>query len=337
VAQATTWPVAAGELARPPAGTPKGATLDKFLPGKIAINAGDRITFSSASFHTVAYLAGGKPFPLFVPDPAHGKYQGINDAAGAPFYFNGLAKLIYNGAAFGPLGGATVPGAGPVSTGVLSPHGPRAKPATATLTFPKAGSYRLICTIHPGMGMVVLVKPAGAAVPLTPTQVKAEILTETAAGWAMAKKLVTVKPPPNTVYQGVGASVTVLAYVPSLLTVKVGTTVHFPNHSPTEVHNLAFGPVKWVNTFMKKTDLLPQGPTAPNQVSPVFPYGSDPKPMYDGEGVHGNGFFATPLTIGSRRVPLPHENVVTFTKPGTYKYFCLIHGPDMSGTVVVTP
>ena len=28
---------------------------------------------------------------------------------------------------------------------------------------------------------------------------------------------------------------------------------------------------------------------------------------------------------------------VTFTTPGTYKYFCWIHGPDMGGTIVVTP
>jgi len=28
---------------------------------------------------------------------------------------------------------------------------------------------------------------------------------------------------------------------------------------------------------------------------------------------------------------------VTFTKPGTFKYICWIHGPDMSGTIVVKP
>jgi plastocyanin len=28
---------------------------------------------------------------------------------------------------------------------------------------------------------------------------------------------------------------------------------------------------------------------------------------------------------------------VTFTKAGTYTYFCPVHGPDMAGTVVVTP
>ena len=38
-----------------------------------------------------------KPIPLLVPDPAKGKYAALTDAAGHPFYFDGLAKSIYNG------------------------------------------------------------------------------------------------------------------------------------------------------------------------------------------------------------------------------------------------
>jgi plastocyanin len=337
-AQAATWRVDVGEQTRPPAGTPKGSTLDEFLPGRLVINAGDRVKFSSATFHTVAYLAGTKPQALFVPDPAHAKYEGINDAAGAPFYFNGLAKLIYNGAAFAPTGGKTIPDTGPVSSGVLSPSGSGAKPATVTYTFPKEGRYRLICTIHPGMKIDVAVKSAGAAVPLSPMQVKAEILTQTAAGWAAASKVVAVKPPALTVYMGVGNASTVLGFIPSLIKVKAGTAVRFVNRSPREVHNIAFGPLRWINGFMRKTDLLPQTPKAPNQVSPVYPYSTEPtaNPTYDGAN-HGNGFLATRLTSGSSAIRLPRTSTVTFTKPGTYKYLCLIHGPDMSGTVVVTP
>jgi plastocyanin len=70
----------------------------------------------------------------------------------------------------------------------------------------------------------------------------------------------------------------------------------------------------------------------------VLPFGTDPKGVYTYDGTnHGNGFFATPLTAGSAKIPLPRASKVTFTKPGTYKFFCWIHGPDMSGTVVVTP
>ena len=58
VAQAANWQVAAGEQARPPAGTPKGTTLDAFFPSKLVVNAGDSVTFSSATFHTVTYTGG---------------------------------------------------------------------------------------------------------------------------------------------------------------------------------------------------------------------------------------------------------------------------------------
>ena len=72
------------------------------------ISAGDSVTFSSATFHTVTYTGGKAPAGLFIPDPAKGMYTGLNDAAGTPFYFNGLPKLIYNPAAFAPAGGKTI-------------------------------------------------------------------------------------------------------------------------------------------------------------------------------------------------------------------------------------
>lgn len=322
-----------GEQTRPPAGTPKGATLDAFLPSALTINAGDSVTFSSASFHTVTY---GKPSPLFIPDPAKGTYTNILDAAGSPFYFNGLPKLIYNPAAFAPSGPKTISGKTPVSSGVLTPPGK--KPVTATYTFPTPGVYHLFCQVHPGMKATVVVKPAGGPVPKTPAQVSAQALSDVAAGWAKAKaEVAAAKPGANTVYMGLGTTSALLAYFPKVLTVKAGTTVTFANRSPSEVHNIVFGPKKYIAALSKKIDLLPRGPNSPNQVAPVLPFGSEPKGQYNYDGTsHGNGFLATPLTAGNAAVPLPKTSKVTFTKPGKYSYFCWIHGPDMSGTIVVT-
>src|SRR5215510_3974153 len=53
-----------------PAGVPSQTTLDAFFPSKVTIAAGDSITFSSATFHSVAY--GLKPPAFFLPDPAKG-------------------------------------------------------------------------------------------------------------------------------------------------------------------------------------------------------------------------------------------------------------------------
>lgn len=338
VAQAANWQVSAGEQARPPAGTPKGTTLNAYLPSKLAINAGDSVTFSSATFHTVTYTGGKPPAALFIPDPAKGTYSGLNDAAGTPFYFNGLPKLVYNPAAFGPAGGKTITAGVPASSGVLSPAGPKAPPAKVTYTFPKTGSFQLICNVHPGMKVVVTVKPSGAPLPLSASQVTAKALTETTAAWAKGKALAAAPVPTNTVYAGVGSTTTILGFFPRVLKVKAGTTVTFLNHSPSEVHNVAFGPAKYLLAFSKQTDLLPAGPGSKNQVTPLYPFGTEPKGGYTFDGQnHGNGFFATPLSAGSPLVPLPRSAKVTLAAAGTYKYICFLHGSDMAGTVIVTP
>ena len=150
-AGAATWQVYLGEQGKPPAGTPKGATLNAIFPAALQIHAGDKVKFTSATFHTASYLGGTALGPPFMADPAKGTYSGINDSTGAAFYFNSLPKLVYNTAVFGPAGGTKVPGKGYVSTGILSP-GPNGKPVSATLTFPKAGAFKLDLHGSPGHG-----------------------------------------------------------------------------------------------------------------------------------------------------------------------------------------
>ena len=145
-------------------------TINQFLPSKLVIAAGDNVTFTSNSFHSVTYSP--RPIPLLVPDPKKGTYAGLTDAAGTPFYFDDLPKLIYNPLAFGPFGPKTISGATPASSGAMGPQGPKSPPATATYAFPKPGTYHLFCTLHPGMKATVVVKPAGSAVPKTPDQVQ---------------------------------------------------------------------------------------------------------------------------------------------------------------------
>ena len=75
--QSTTWSVAVGEQSKPPAGTPKQASLNQYFPGRLAVNAGDKVTFTSFGFHTVTYL--GKSIPEFLA-PAKGEvYEGPTD------------------------------------------------------------------------------------------------------------------------------------------------------------------------------------------------------------------------------------------------------------------
>jgi plastocyanin len=334
---ATTYTVFLGEQKEIPGGFKKfPVTINQFLPSRLVIAAGDSVTFASASFHTVTYSPS--PIAPLVPDPAKGSYTGIVDSAGTAFHFDGRPKFIYNGQAFGPFGPKTISGKTPASSGVLSPRSPKAPPATATFSFPKAGTYTLFCTLHvPSMKATVVVKPAGSAVPKTPAQVQADALLAQTAAWDEGKKLhASTKVGPSTVAMGVGGKTTTLAYYPKSLKVKAGTTVNFVNKAPSEIHNLTFGPPKYIEKLGKQVDLLPQGPKSPNQVAPFLVYGSDPAPFtYPGAAAHGNGFYVTPLTAGAG--PLPRSQKVTFSTPGTFKFFCWIHGPDMGGTIVVTP
>jgi plastocyanin len=331
--QATTWNVQVGEQGKPPAGTPKGTTLNQFFPGKLAINAGDKVTFTSFAFHTVTYL-GGKPRPpLVLPDPEKGTYEGILDAAGQPFYFNGMPKFVYNGAAFGPYGPRTISGRTPASSGAIFAQSPR-KPAQVTFTFPQTGSFKLLCAIHPGMEVSVVVKPRGAGVPSTEA-VAARAKAETDAAWAKAKALAAAAVPSGTVTMGIGGKTAILDFLPAVTRVKAGSTVSFVNRSASEVHNVVLGLPKYIRRFGKQTDLFPLGPNAKNQTTPILVYGSDPKPLTFEAGIHGNGFFAGPLTDGTAG-GLPAATRITFTSPGRYRFICFIHGPDMAADVVVT-
>jgi len=332
-ANAASWTVNAGEVTKPPAGTPKGTTLNQFFPGRLQVNAGDKVTFQTLAFHTISYLGGKLQGPPgFIPDPQKTLYQGITASDGAEFYFNGLMKFVYNAAVFAPAGPKTISGKTVTNALVFSPNGK--KPGGTTYTFPKAGQYAVLCLVHPGMRMVVDVKAKGATVQ-TPKDVKGVQKVETDAAWAKAKVLANVKVPANTVYMGLGGKTELLDFKPDVLRVKAGTTVNFVIKSPSDAHDVAFGPLKYMDKFHQRTDLFPMGPNTPNQVTPPFIYGTDPAPYsYDGTN-HGNGFFVTPLRDG---VPggLPNTFRITFPKPGKYHYICFLHGPDMAADIVVT-
>ena len=139
---------------------------------------------------------------------------------------------------------------------------------------------------------------------------------------------------------GVGDDATMLGYFPNKLTVKAGTTVTFVNKSPSEAHNVVFGPKKYIEQLQKKTDLLPHGPDRPEPGRRrSLLYGSEPKGgyTYDGDEPRqrllrdaGDDRPGTPSRCRTRRRSRSRS-------PGKYKYFCWIHGPDMRGEIDVTP
>ena len=273
-------------------------TINLFLPSRLVIAAGDSVTFTSASFHSVTY--NPKPIPLLVPDPAKGTYAGLADAAGHPFYFDDLRSSSTTRSRSGRSGRRRSPARRPPRA-APRPEGPKAPPATATYAFPKPGAYKLFCTLHPGMKATVVVKPAASAVPKTPDQVKAQALAAADGGVPEGDRAEQRRRSRRRTLSrwASAAGVAMLAYYPKVLKVKAGTTVTSSTSRRARCTTSSSGPKKYLEQW--EEDRSPaRRARGPNQVTPILPYGTDPKPLtYAGATTHGNGFFATPLTAGA--------------------------------------
>jgi len=335
-AAARTWVVWAGAPVNAPAGLQSSVpVLDQFIPRTLQIHVGDKVTFKSREFHTATFL-GSTPaaqMPLLMPDPTS-HYGGISDALGTPFWFNGgPPKFIYNPQAFQAVGSAVVADAAVHS----SPNFAFIPNHQYTFTFTKPGTYRIVCLVHGEMKGMIVVKQKRAKI-ATAAKVAAAALKQLSQSWGTARSLASQVPSdPQTVYAGLGTTTALLTFQPKRLTVPVGSTVTWLENSPSEVHNIVFGDEAYIAELTQAVDLFPVAPGAPNQANPFVVLGSEPPGPYTYAGSnHGNGFLSTPALDKDPNSPPPESFGVEFTKVGTYHYFCMIHGKDMSGDIVVT-
>jgi plastocyanin len=344
-ARAATYTVAVGtpQTAHLPGAFAAGLfDADGYYPGGLRIHRGDSVKFVGG-FHTATILGSASAAALssIQPDPAH-LYAAENDAAAVPFYFGGKPKAIYNLATFGPIGSKVVNSkTATYSSGVLG------SPSGYTLKFNRVGTYRVICLIHPFMSTRIIVRKRGVAIPTKRAQSRragAQLAADIAAAKKADLRLPRFAQDPTSplVLAGGGNSrrFSLFAFYPSALSVKVGTTVTFRNASPNEPHSVALGDINVQMAFLALNDLQPTGPTSPNQLAPTFVYGTDPAVggvrTYTGNGMHGNGFFSTPLTFHAPGTPFLPETKIKFTAAGTYTYICQLH-PFMVGTINVHP
>jgi plastocyanin len=314
------------------------ADVNDFFPHGTTIHVGDSVKFVPTQFHTVDFpRPGGQPLALILPNGQ--TIAGNNDAANAPFWFNGQQQVGFN-PVLGPPGlfgkKTTFTGAKRVESGLPL----ASKPKSFTVKFLKTGTFTYYCDVHPGMKGTVKVVSKNGKVP-TARQDKATLRTQVASTLKTAKRLQHTVVTGNAV--SVGASgpggVESFAFFPANKTVKAGTTVTFSMSSKSfEVHTATTGPG---NPETEPSSYL--GQIAASLQGLVF----DPRAVYpsDPPGTtaaltptfHGNGFWSSgALDTSSATAALPKSNVVTFSAPGTYQFYCMIH-PFMHGTVTVTP
>jgi plastocyanin len=218
-----------------------------------------------------------------------------------------------------PFGGSTYDGSVYTSSGFFTgTH-------TYTLTFPKAGTYAYLCLLHePVMAGIVVVQPAGTPYPhpqgfytgqgmqalnasLSAAQGAVREFPFTDGGTTLAAGIASglaAAPPSNsTVMRFLDSSV---YNGNSTVTVPLGTTLTWVNEANNALHTVTFPPL---------------GQQPPH--NPLTP--ATGGPTYDGSTLVHSGL-----------IPPGHSFSVTFTRRGTYPYYCILHIPDgMTGTVIV--
>ena len=326
-AQAATKQVTIGP-AKPLAGVPPVAFDADFYPRKITIAKGDHIRFKwTTGFGDVIHVPKGQDLPsLGVPRPDK-LVADAKDAAGTPMWFNGQPNLSPNMPALMPQGGKVINGSKVVGSG-LSFEGPM-KPWKVRIT--RSGTYRFGSVFHPTKQLTVKVKKSRKGVPGKKADKRA-LARQVRASTKLAKKLVAFDGPNgNVVRAGNDAKgIAQIAFFPARKTVKVGDTVKFEmsKHS-IEIHNVHFGPKDYVDPFAQRF--------LGEVLEPFVVYRSDAPGTavsFDGTN-HGNGYYNSGILDSDAASPFPSSDSVTFTKAGTYTYYCAVHGNDMSGEIVV--
>lgn len=335
-AQAATKTVSMG----PPPATAKtlqqtyASDANAFFPSSIAIRVGDRVRFVPAGFHT-AHFPGrsGKPTTPFIPT---GKtIAGVNDEAGVPFWFNGQPELGANPKVFGPGGklGKTVVTDGTKEIQSGAPLARRPKPMVVRFT--KAGLFRYVCDIHPGMKAAVRVVSRSRRVPSAAADAR-RVRRQSARAISVAKAFKRVTAPANTVNVGLAGrgGVSLFAFAPDKLTVPVGTTVTLRmTRGDFETHTVTTGPgdpAKQPTSYLGKLTASLESPATDQKA--LYPSDLPPAPAALTGTLHGNGFWNSGGLDSAASTPLPQRNQVRFAAAGTYKFYCLIH-PFMQATI----
>jgi plastocyanin len=206
--------------------------------------------------------------------------------------------------------------------------------------FTKVGSYTYFCDIHRGMKGVVHVLAKSARIPSAKADART-VKNQLARDLKLGKKLAKTKAPKDTVIVGPAAShgVEFFGFAPAKQTVPVGTTLKFTLPSLSlDIHTATTAPGDPGGENGPGTGYLGDlenefnGQAPPSRVLyPSDPFGTAASLTPTS---HGNGFWNSGL-LNNHQPPLKSGESVTFSAPGTYTFYCLVH-PFMKATVTVT-
>ncbi|OGF55087.1 MAG: hypothetical protein A2Z21_04705 [Candidatus Fraserbacteria bacterium RBG_16_55_9] len=296
----------------------------RFLPENIVIHVGDSITWElgSAEEHTIYFTAGELPPALVEVGPDGRDY--------------------FNPAIFFPSEGTTNDGTAPFSGGVLSGSEAGSESSSSlTLTFTRPGIYEYLCMFHPGMKGTVSVVPRDQPLPMTPEAYAQMGRAEAKPALDAAEKLHRQLTKPKVSSRPDGASEytldmvgdtktmgSVMQFSPTPLHIKVGDTVTWRMLDYTEFHTV---------TFLDNPDEIPEVVNVePQENGPPLLVVNPMAWKAVGGSVHsGSGYYNSGAMFRPEGELTPTYSL-TFTKPGTYEYVCILHAyMGMKGTIIV--
>ena len=283
-----------------------GRQVIAFLPNEVWIHTGDSVAFTVATDepHTVTFLTPHQvrpPFPVGCP--------------------------------------GTTPNGSAEDGSICVNSGPLTKGQGYSVTFPTAGDYKLVCLFHQNHTAIIHVLDLSAKLPHDQAFYSAEAADVEKDMLSSAGHLIDHETDSSTdeVAAGTGAiiatgggseTLSVMRFMHPDKVVHVGETVEWTNDDPVTPHTITFG-------------VEPANPMPPSGKVTMDPDGalhatvSSPK-----DNVHSGFIAAAPQDQIGLPQPLPGTTRfrVTFTRPGTFQYRCVLHdGLGMLGKVTVLP
>lgn len=299
--QAQDWQVQVGAQSED-----MGRQVIAFLPNEVWIHAGDSVAFTVATDepHTVTFLIPNQvrqPFPVGCP--------------------------------------GTTPNGSAEDGSICVNSGPLTKGQGYSVTFPTAGDYKLVCLFHQNHTAIIHVLDLSAKLPHDQAFYSAEAADVEKDLLSSAGHMIDHETDSSTdeVTAGTGAIVatgggsetlSVMRFMHPDKVVHVGETVEWTNDDPVTPHTITFG-------------VEPANPNPPSANVAKDPDGalhatvSSPK-----DNVHSGFIAAAPQDQIGLPQPLPGITRfrVTFPRPGTFQYKCVLHdGLGMLGKVTVLP
>jgi plastocyanin len=310
--QGATWQAIAGAQS-----TDEGVQALAFLTNEQWVHVDDKITwtFPTPEIHTVTFLKQDTT-PEQVRPPRPGVPGG------------GCPGTTSDGSSFNG------------STCVTSPE--LVDGQTYTVTFPKAGNFKLVCLVHNNMTGAVHVLAKSEPLPHDQAfyddqarKRQAELLSD-GAGLEGQGKATAQQSSADAVTAGIGEivatgggsdTVSVMRFLQDSIVVRVGDTVEWTNLDPVTPHTVTFGPE-------------PSGPPQPPSAGvTVDTDGARHATLTLVSPAAHSGFLQAAFQdrTGLAQSPLGVTRFrVTFTQPGTFNYICALHDDlGMTGRVIV--